>query len=673
MIKIILIIFAIGCITTSGYGYSIKQLTATYQSGQIFLNWKVPTATNLQYNIYRSKTPILTSLQLTNNNYLGYVRDNSAKNLRKSELQNDDFYFVIKNNNPPLASDRGLYVATCTSSSLYYYAVTVTNLENNKEDKGIISESNSLLLPVLESVAAPQAVLQAITEQSNGDISYEYVIWGNNQDAVHWHAFNNVGSFGYNFTLQKRGNYNDQPLCIQFQDQNPFKKLDSDFCSDCNMLQLDDWLPNGQNSYWIGYHEGYNMYLSNGSNPVATTGVIKTYTQVCTQAIIRWVKHQQGIDSSRVYMTGNSHNGFGAILTAMNIPAEISSFYVTSPPYIYKPAAGDKREHQLGSVSCKLPTDINYPGTSDPIVIWDFTDFRNWYRINQPNGIPYGQGINGKNDTKAGWAQKFHYYDTVNAYQQGGTWFWDQRVHNGKDAQFTSSETKTDYTRFYTNRSFPAFSNCTINQDPGTGDPNEGDAYGAINGYLDWDDNSIVDKKCSYTINCFIKTLYVDGQEDQNQYSSCKSDITLRRTQKFDPSTSQTITWTNYDVDNQLLQSGSFVRGDDPITLKGIKIKKAGSTIKLTASNCGNKAEALPESSEIISILKTQDGYSLVLNVTDAQRAAIDVYDQLGRTVLHEELDLPAGFTSFPIKLPGSVYLIRVSSKEIHFSCKLLF
>ncbi len=653
-------------------GATVTELTAVSLNGQVFLTWKNVIGTNFQYNVYRSVLPITSATQLISDNYLGYVRDNSGKNIRKSQLKNSNYYFVIANSQPALASDRGLYVATSASSLTYYYAVTVTTLSDNIEDKTITS-GNSLLSPVSETVALPQAVLQTITTQGNGDLSYEYVIWGDNQTTSNWRAFNNVGSYGYNFTIQKKGNYNNQPLCIQFIDQGPFKKVGSDFCNDCNILSLDDWLPNGENTYWIGYNDSYNMYVSNNANPINTTNTVRTFSQSKTQEIIRFARRQPNIDSTRVYMFGNSHNGFGALITAMNIPSEISSLYLTSPPLIYKTKNGDIREHQFCKASSNVPTNINYPGTSNPILIWDFCDLRVWYRINKQNGVPYAQGINGKNDTKAGWAQKNHWYDTVNAYHQGGTWFWDQRVHSGTGAQFFDSETKPDYTRYYTNRSWPAFSFCTINQNPGTGSATDGDPYGALNGYLDWNGNSIIDQPCTYSVNCFVKTFYVGGVADAQQYDSCYADITIRQAQSFHPLPGQTVTWTNYGATNNLLQSGSFIYAANPILLPAVKIKKTGSTIALSISNCSGRALSDIIIHDNCRLIKTNESYVLETVATFNQAGQIDVFDLLGRLVLHTDQNLISGLNTIPFTLQSGCYILRASSPEVHFNGQMVF
>src|SRR4029077_12753908 len=126
-----------------------------------------------------------------------------------------------------------------------------------------------------------------------------------------------------------------------------------------------------------------------------------------------------------------------------------------------------------------LPTNIDYPGTKIPMLIWDLCDMRGWYYLNNTVGIPYTQGISGKNDVTTGWVQKFHWFDSMNLSLEGGTWYWDQRNHTGDGANFDDSETTPDYLRFSIKRSYLSFANCTINQDPGNGDVHDGDPYGA--------------------------------------------------------------------------------------------------------------------------------------------------------------------------------------------------
>ena len=174
--------------------YTVTELQAVKYNGQVFLTWKNPAATNLQYNLYRSSSPITSTANLNSNNYIGFVRDNSAKNIRKSTLYGGNYYYKITSTAAPLASDRGLYVATCTSNGNFYYAVTVTNLSNGQEDKSVLNSSNSLVSPIAESIANPQPVLQYQGVENDGTLRYEYAQWGNNQSTSLYPAFTNAGS-----------------------------------------------------------------------------------------------------------------------------------------------------------------------------------------------------------------------------------------------------------------------------------------------------------------------------------------------------------------------------------------------------------------------------------------------------------------------------------------------
>lgn len=559
------------------FAYQVTALTASYRNGQVFLTWTNPTATNLKYRVYRSSSKITSSTQIGSGIYLGYVMDNSAKNVRKSNVKGGNIYYKIESTGNALASTQGLYVVTCTDNQNWYYAVTVEDLTTHVEEKNITLGQNSLQNSVSESVAAVQPVLQATVNDPSGDVNYEYVVFGNNQNTTGLPAFNNCGSYGYNFTYFQHAS-GSIPLYVWFQDNDPFSHFTAPTqCGTCNMLTMDDWLPNGETTYWFGYNEAYDIYSPTGNTAFAT-GVVRGYTQAQVKWIINWALSNYSLDATRVYSSGTSHNGFGAFLSSMVNPQMFAATWGTVAPPMVKALPGSLWEKILAASGSNLPTDILNPNTGLPINIWDVFDCRDMFRIN--SSIPYIGAVHGKKDTKIGWVQSINWYDSVNVIRQGGVWFWDQRTHTGTGKNFTDSEASINYSRFSTNKSYPAFSYCSINQNPGNGTVTNGDPYGALNGYLDWDDNSISDQPCSYAIKCFIKDMTVNGVL-QTQYDTCTSDVTFRRIQNFHPQVGETITWTNYGVNNNLLQSGSFTYDGGVITLTGIKIKRSGSTITL--------------------------------------------------------------------------------------------
>jgi len=570
-------------VLSNSFAYQVTSLSATYQNGQVFLTWTNPSATNLKYNVYRSSSAITAQSQLNSSTYLGYVMDNSGKNIRKSNLKGSNIYFTINPSAGSLASNQGLYVVTCTNNQIWYYAVTVTDMSTNVENKSIVSGSNTLSTGVQEAVADVQPILQNTVIDNSGDVDYEYVVWGNNQTTTSLPAFNNCGSYGYNFTYISHTTGN-VPLYIFFRDTDPFTHFASPAqCGNCNSLVMDDWLPNGTSTYWFGYNDGYNIY-STTNNVAFTTGTVRSYTHARVKWTINWIVANKQVDGTRIYCSGTSHNGFGAILTGMIDPGMIAAEWGTVPPPIVKALNGSSWEKVWCANTADLPTDVNDPNTGLPIPIWTLFDFRAMFRINNDRGIPYIGGVNGKKDVTIGWVQTYNWYDSVNISLQGGIWFWDQRNHNGLGKNFADTEATINYSRFSTTKSYPAFSYCTINQNPGNSDPNSGDPYGALNGYLDWDDNSISDQPCSYSIKCNVKDMYVGGVL-QTQYDTCTADITLRRIQNFHPEEGQTLSWTNYAANNTLIQSGSFVYNGGPVTLYGVKIKRSGSTITVQSSS----------------------------------------------------------------------------------------
>ncbi|MBA2407833.1 MAG: hypothetical protein H0V65_07565, partial [Chitinophagales bacterium] len=55
--------------------YSVTELQASYSNGQTFLTWKNPSVSNLQYNVYRSASPLSSASDLNTATFLGFVRD----------------------------------------------------------------------------------------------------------------------------------------------------------------------------------------------------------------------------------------------------------------------------------------------------------------------------------------------------------------------------------------------------------------------------------------------------------------------------------------------------------------------------------------------------------------------------------------------------------------------
>ena len=655
------------------YAYTVSNLNGFYRNGQVFLTWTNPAAVHLEYKVYRSSNEITDASQLTVAAYMGFVRDSSAFNIRKTKLQGANNFFVIDPSQVPLNASQGLYVATAHNGN-YFYAVTVVDLTTSTEDKTINVGNNSLQNSISQSVDEPQPVLQDTFVDVTNAIHEEYAMWGDNQAAGSYPAFNNAGSYGYNFTIFKRGNYAGQSLYILVRDDDPFSTDQiGNTCNDCNLLKMDDWLPNGNNTYWTGYNAGYDIYSN--SNPVWESGTVNFYTQARVRKTIQWVRRHKDVDSNKVYASGFSHNGFGAMLMGQLNTDQIAAVYATVPPILVRAEDSTFRETQWCDDTINLLSDFIDPRTGQPDSVYNVMDNRFMDRLHYNDYTTYMQGVNGKNDTTVGWVEFFGWYDSLNATRAGGIWFWDQRYHDGTNANFTPAETTPNYERFSLKKSYPAFSNCSINQDPGSGlDSTTGDPYGALNGYLDWSDASIQDSSCKYSITCFVKNFYVGGKLAPGQYDSCTVDLTIRRQQNFHPHIGSFITWELKNSKQQIVQQGDFFYEGGAIILTGLKIYRDSSYISFTDENCGVVTAVSANEKPKISVMPVSGGYEMVLVAPEAFSSSLAIFDEAGRMVRNESHPFQQGQNTFFIRsLPHGIFFLRILSENFSTVIPLTF
>ncbi len=76
----------------------------------------------------------------------------------------------------------------------------------------------------------------------------------------------------------------------------------------------------------------------------------------------------------------------------------------------------------------------------------------------------------GKNDEAVGWQEKIPFIDSVNAFRHGTFVFWSMTDHTQTFNQSPwqpSFPNFSFFAKYRTNLSYPAFSNCSLNNNPG--------------------------------------------------------------------------------------------------------------------------------------------------------------------------------------------------------------
>ncbi|HYV95451.1 MAG TPA: MopE-related protein [Chitinophagales bacterium] len=563
---------------------TVTNLSGSYKQGQVFLTWENTGYTNAFYKVYRSTVPITSGSQLSSCEYLGYTDSHSSQDWNLSRQDSVTRYLRIDSAGTPLSSTTGLFVATTLVNGDYYYAVTV--MIDNVEDQTIISDSNSLSVSVSEIVSHPMPVFQE-ARLIEGETAEIYSTFISMKYAVGQPLMNRAGFLAFDFALYRNHGYNLHPLVVHLHAGGSFflDKITSVSQDEMN-IDFEDNLPSGTNQGWWGVNENFDVYndLLNVSNP--TSGVNYNHTQIRINLVLDWAFKFLAIDTNRVYMQGTSLGAPGAFFMAITYPERFAAIDVDggifdlafNHDYQSKCTfnAGKKNrkdgDSRLGTIATDLMTNLGvgtYELLNGGAVI---------HEHNEKN-FPFIISLNGKRDEMMGWTEKTFYYDSVNHNHTGGSYFWDIRTHNG-DSGIWNTNKIINVFRFSKNLSFPAFADCSLNEDWGTGDGNTGEAFGTVNASLDWV-NEVTDDSSQWNAQIFVRDLVNKNDETVPYPDSATVTITPRRVQHFNPVAGNIIAWSVSHHGTEI-QSGTIEYQGGLITVPGVKIFKDTVIFKLS-------------------------------------------------------------------------------------------
>ena len=227
--------------------------------------------------------------------------------------------------------------------------------------------------------------------------------------------------------------------------------------------------------------------------------------------------------------------------------------------------------------SVNLFTDIHYPGKPNKFYkVYDLTNMNFMLEQNANVSLPFLYCISGKNDDNTCWEEKVSVYATAQSERSGGIFFWDLRGHSGGSTEWPPVKLG-DLARFAVNRSYPAFSNCSLDGDPGSDvNPNppyySGDDVGSLHANLDWDDASLKDSSNVWEIEVFMKqdSLNNDSVIPFALPGHGTTDIAIKRAQLFKNFPAGTVLyWINIH-NGDTMQSKSTIQKYKGVVAKAI-------------------------------------------------------------------------------------------------------
>jgi hypothetical protein len=565
---------------------SVSQLTGVYKHGQVFLTWLKAPDSFIYYKVYRSPTPITSGNQLPTCEYLGWTNSTSSIDQDLTHHDKDTVYLVIDSGSAPLGGETGLFVATTLADGNYYYAVTTVS--NGVEDNTIIPGTNSFQTAISEKTEEPKPVYQQSRYISYKNVDI-YALFTSMKNEPGGPLMNKAGFIANDFAVCKNGKTN-QPLRIRFHGGGADFLYNITAQSDSEInISPEHLFPSGDNASWWGANENFDLYNGDNNLVPPTSGINYNFVYLQVTRIIDWAIAHLPVDSNRIYMEGSSLGCIGAYFYSLTYPDRIAAVKLSGSVFDlgfksdYNPVCSlnpgrsnrESGDEQFGTTESNLMTNLGDP-TYDVLNGGWVT-----YNFNERN-YPVIYSINGKNDSIVGWTEKTIYYDSVNAHHIGGYYFYDGRGHGG-EINTTWADGNFDILRYRNNRSFPAFANCSANEDYGDGHSTSGAPFGSVNGFLDWKDE-VIDDSLYWESTIFLRDLL---KQDYSLYSAppvCTVDVTPRRLQKFHASPGDTLWWAVKHA-GEIVQSGQQVYSGGIIVIPQVMVYKDSIQLELTTDS----------------------------------------------------------------------------------------
>ncbi len=519
----------------------------------------------VRYRVYRATKPIATLEGLSPLAELPALTGWNAEYYgRGGKPDRPALRFVVEEGKEPVPPGTGVFAHNPAEAGAAWYAVTA--VRDGTEDRSV-GGGNALREPVRETVGPGAPVLQRVEKPEQfmyvkGPTLHFYVRWesppncnlpGTPYDylvaeppkrvrpapvGLHLHCWGGSFRGGYGWWYNA-----EQGAMLIASNQVPY-----------------DW--------WTGYHE------LRGRGPRTreawAKGVVRPYTQRRLLAFLDWAATTWEIDRARVFSAGNSMGGSGSPMLAIRHPDRIA--WAVSWVGVHVPAMSPQFKGSYAQVYGEPEWGVKF---EDGTPVWDhFSD--PWYLRKHPEReIGFITFSNGKNDGGIGWPQAVEFVRALQETRRPFLFVWGQDGHGQRASMPRSLAQRVLPIDIRLDRSLPAFGRCSLDEDPGSGDPQDGDPAGGINRYLFWETEDVVDEAGRWEMTV--------GLAAKAPAAACTADVTPRRCQRFKPAPGTVLRWTNVSrADGREVQSGT-AKADalGLVTLEGATVTKGLNRIRI--------------------------------------------------------------------------------------------
>ena len=524
---------------------SVSHLHVEFRNGQVFITWKENINNDQNLRVYLSKEPITSQSIIKAKLLTEHLEPHSANDWYDdpdecARATGPAHGWIIEAGHEPLDGTGGLFVHTVLKEDphLAYFAV----LSKNENDDMLSSGVNSLQEPVSINNGKIQAIWQSSGTQPSGNGKPLAIF-------LHSHTgrpsggltqlFFGDSSMGWREGLPFKFKVSVRPDIVLLEPYDRVwinRKMTAD---EARANGTYDTLYKNIESWWYGTNDKiYDPELISNGTPT-------NYTERWLLWVINWVQQNYETDPEKVYAFGASM-GTGVLRLVLQNPDRFASVDLLVP--LLDPFGE-------GNIGDRIKPRVGEPQSicSDGIQLKD--------RLNAINSIKTAKGDLppivmrvGRTDKSVTWVRKPDFMKMLQEQKQSLFAGWDNGGHsNAMRKTYEGFPKWYDFTwyvdHFAVNMSYPAFTCCSLDGNPGSGDPDDGDTAGFINRDFDW--KIMEDAKTQYEILIIMNRPEVKYPVTVN--------VTPRHYQQFKNSKKAEVYACNIDSDGKIIEKKNLV------------------------------------------------------------------------------------------------------------------
>ncbi len=568
-----------------------------YRAGQVFLQWDEPEGLEgVRFRVLCSEQPITAANAEEALVLADYIMPGSStdwwlnpetygKPLSEYPEDQRPTYapdgWIIEEGGERIAPGNGLFVHTVTEETAgpRFYAV----VSRPEEGEGVVGPVrpgvNSLTEPISGEVAPIEPIWQGDPADKPGEGAGEGMPLDlalhakRGRGGMQWLVFGD-GSLGWREGLAFKfgAGLRGENVRVAPTDRHWIDRMLPEAYDPCNRLTP------AIHSFWAGYND--HIY----DPALMSEGTVVMYGERRVLWIVNWVQRYFGTDPMRSYAAGGSMGGCASFNIAFRHPEIFAAIAPNVGIVAYQLPEGPDSVRRVTAYMGPMDTP-----TEHGLTVAEWLDAGRFALDHRAEALPFVIMANGRNDASIPWPANPPFYAAMQRARQGFIAAWNEGTH-GEVARLLPDDMRERMSfgwmhRFALDRSYPAFSNCTADDDPGAGPADSGDPVGYINRGLDWDDPIDEPDRWEVTVRWYLDDTALP----------LRVDITPRRAQNFILEPGEKVNADVHCLVSNNVVAGRTLTADENglVTLEGAEIRgTAGIRLTLTRARAGDNEGA---------------------------------------------------------------------------------